>query len=77
MLDYAQQREKENNNPARKPYDITGYSCLHFALAVVEAAGVSLPMIIDPRPTGHMSLVRMKYRDLDFSPPSTLNIDAS
>lgn len=77
MLDYAQKREKENNNPKRKSYDIISYSCLHFALAVVEAAAVSLPPVVDPRPTGHIRLVRMMYRDLDFTPPSTLHIDAS
>lgn len=77
MLAYSQKREKENNDPKRKPYDITGYSCLHFALAVVEAAGVSLPPVIDPRPSGHMTLLRMSYRDLDFKPPASLSIDAT
>jgi len=77
MLAYASRREKENRNPKRKVYDITGHSCLHFAMSVCEAAGVSLPPIVDPRPTGHLSLVRMMHRDLDFKPPKSLSVDES
>ena len=77
MLTYAAKRERENRNRKRKTYDITSYSCLHFAMAVCEAGGASLPPVVDPRPTGHLSLVRMLHRDLDFKPPRSLTIDAT
>ena len=77
MLAYAEKREKENHNPRRKAYDITSYSCLHFAVAVCEAGGAKLPPVVDPRPTGHLALIRMWHRDLDFSAPNKLEIDAT
>lgn len=75
MLAYAGSREKENHDPRRKPYDIASHSCLHFAVAVCQAGGANLPPVVDPRPTGHLAMLRMLYRDLDFSPPSTIRID--
>jgi hypothetical protein len=77
MLAFAQRREKENHNPRRKAYDITSYSCLHFAVAVCEAGGASLPPIVDPRPTGHLAMIRLWHRDLNFQPSNALAIDAS
>lgn len=77
MLAHARLREKENHNPRRKVYDITSYSCLHFAMDVCAAGGASIPPVVDPRPTGHLTLVRMSHRDLDFQPPKGLTIDAT
>lgn len=75
MLSYAKRREKENTNPKRVPYDLMNNSCPHFSMNTVAASGVPLPPIVDPRPVGHAALVRLKYPDVDFAPPSTLSLE--
>ena len=68
MLQYAQNREKENTNPSRKPYDLLSNSCIHFVKGVVAAAGVSTPWMLDPRPNSYIGEFRDDYSDVDFDP---------
>lgn len=75
MVSYAKRREKENTNPKRTPYDLLSNSCLHFAVNTVAAAGPPLPPVADPRPLGHIDLIRSSYPALDFKPPSTLVVE--
>ncbi len=75
MLGYALRRAGENANPRRTPYDLTSHSCLHFAKAVAEAGGATLPRVIDPRPAGYMDSIRDDLPDLDFSQPARLSIE--
>ena len=68
MLDEAQRRERLNTDDEREPYDILSRSCLHFAVDVIEAAGVDLPWIIDPRPVGYLGRLRSAYPDVEYNP---------
>lgn len=66
MLAYAKKRHLDNNNPKRKPYDLFSNSCNHFMKGVLEAAGVKLPYMIDPRPNSYIEEIREEYPDLDY-----------
>lgn len=68
MLDEAQKRERLNTDAGREPYGLLSNSCLHFAAGVVEAGGVDVPMIIDPRPVGYLDRLRDDFRDLEYNP---------
>jgi hypothetical protein len=67
MLKYAEDRKKQNNNPARKPYDLTNNSCIHFAKDVAKQAGVDTPWMLDPRPNSYIGEFRSDYPDLDYN----------
>lgn len=68
MLAYAERRKQENANPRRRPYDITRNSCIHFVKAVVAAAGVDTPWMVDPRPNSYIGEFRDDFPDLDYRP---------
>ncbi|WP_444944606.1 hypothetical protein ACJJIK_07235 [Microbulbifer sp. ZKSA006] len=67
MLEYAEGRKKQNNNPNRKPYELDSYSCIHFAKETVEKAGVDTPIMIDPRPNSYIGELRDDFLDLDYT----------
>lgn len=67
MLTYADKRLKDNRNPARKSYELLSNSCNHFMKGVLEAAGVSLPTMVDPRPNSYIQEIRSSFSDLDYS----------
>jgi lipopolysaccharide export LptBFGC system permease protein LptF len=67
MLDYAELRKKQNNNPQRKSYDLNDNNCIHFAKEVTEKAGINTPWMIDPRPNSYIGEFRDEFLDLDFS----------
>ena len=63
---YAQKKLKENTDPNREPYSITGNNCGTFACDVIEQdKSLDTPTIIDPRP---VSIVD-EYQD-EFTPVS-------
>ena len=66
MLAFAKKRHLDNKNPKRKPYDLFTNSCNHFMKGVLEAAGVKLPYLIDPRPNSYIEEIRDEYQDLDY-----------
>jgi hypothetical protein len=68
MLKYAQLRESQNKVPSRKPYNLLTYSCVHFAIDVVAAAGIETPWSLDPRPNSYIGEFRDEYPDLDYNP---------
>jgi hypothetical protein len=68
MLQYAQRREMENNNPRRAPYDLTKNSCMHFAKWTVEAGGTMLPSGMIPSPADWIEDVQDRFPDLRFKP---------
>lgn len=70
MLAYATKREQDNRNPARKPYDLLTNNCNHFMKGVLEAAGIRLPSMIDPRPNSYIAEIRSDYPDLDYNKAS-------
>lgn len=67
MLNFATKKHQENTNSKRKPYDIFTNSCNHFMQGVLEAAGVRLPYMIDPRPNSYIEEIRESHPDLDYS----------
>ncbi len=67
MLNYASKRYGENRNPNRRPYDLLKNNCNHFMQGVLEAAGVDVPYMLDPRPNSYIEEIRDKFPDLDYS----------
>jgi hypothetical protein len=67
MLDYATKRMRENSNPNRRKYDLILNSCNHFMKGVLEAAGVELPYMLDPRPNSYIAEIRDDFPKLDYS----------
>ncbi|MFD1215131.1 hypothetical protein [Microbulbifer celer] len=67
MLDRANKRLLENKNPSRKPYDLFSNSCNHFMKQILEAADVSMPYMVDPRPNSYIEEIRAQFNDLDYS----------
>lgn len=61
-------RKSQNNNPKRKPYDLTSNSCIHFVKWVVKSSGNKTPWMMDPRPNSYIGEFKDDYRDLDYSP---------
>ena len=75
MLAYAQRRIRENGNRNREPYSILKNSCIHFTKAVLEAAAVDTPVMIDPRPNSYIEELRDEFPKLDFVRQHSLRID--
>lgn len=69
---YAQSRLNENGNSSRESYEILSNSCLHFMKLTLEAAGISTPWLVDPRPNSYIEELRSDYPDLDYSPKTNL-----
>lgn len=67
MLSYASKRNRDNSNPGRKPYDLFSNSCNHFMKGVLEAAGIQVPYLLDPRPVSYIEELRNDYPDLNYS----------
>ena len=67
MQSYAIKRFNENTNPKRQPYDLFSNSCNHFMKGVLEAAGVDVPYMIDPRPNSYIAEIRDDFPKLRYS----------
>jgi hypothetical protein len=68
MHKYAKERELQNKNPKREPYDLFTNSCVHFTKGVTEAAGVDTPWMLDPRPNSYIGEFRDDFPDLTYRP---------
>ncbi|MFN0059650.1 MAG: hypothetical protein ACKVX7_14430 [Planctomycetota bacterium] len=68
MEAYAIKRARQNTDAKRDPYSITSNSCVHFMIGTVEAAGVNLPRMYDPRPKSYIEKTRASFRPLDYEP---------
>jgi hypothetical protein len=66
MLAYCQKRVSQNTDPKREAYSLTSHSCVHFAKEVLDAAGVSTPAMIDPRPIGYVEKLQCQFPALTF-----------
>ncbi len=64
MTSYAWSCHKQNADPERQPYSSLSHNCATFAEDVLEAGGVELPIILDPRPNGRAPVWQSKA---DFS----------
>ncbi len=67
MLNYADKRRSQNNNPKREEYKILSNSCLHFMKGVMEAGGVDTPFLIDPRPNSYIEEIRDDFPSLEYN----------
>ncbi len=70
MLSYAKKRHLDNKNPKRESYDLLTNSCNHFMKGILEAAGVNVPYLLDPRPNSYIEEIRDDFSDLDYSKAS-------
>ncbi len=61
MNKYAINRLDQNSNPDREEYSLLGNNCGHFMKQVIEAGGVDMPAIIDPRPNTYIDRVKNKF----------------
>jgi len=76
MLAYAKRRELDNKNLKRKPYDLFSNSCNHFMKGVLEAAGIDVPYMLDPRPNSYIEEIQDDFKDLNYIKSShTLKIE--
>jgi hypothetical protein len=57
-----------NNNPKRRPYNLTSNSCIHFVKRLVDMAGKKTPWMLDPRPNSYIGEFKDDYTDLDYHP---------
>jgi len=67
MLAYCRMRVNQNSDAKRQPYSLTGHSCIHFAKQVLEAAGVSTPTMIDPRPIGYIEKLQNIFPAFNYA----------
>lgn len=67
MLKYAQERIDLNKDASREEYALLSNSCLHFMKETLEAGGIDMPVVIDPRPAGYIERVRSNFPDLDVT----------
>jgi hypothetical protein len=68
ILSYVDKRLAANKDPTRPPYSLISNSCLHLIEGAMKAAGLSPPLLLDPRPVSYIDEIRSSYRDLDFDP---------
>lgn len=67
MQAYVNKRVLDNRNSSRKPYELMSNSCNHFMKGVLDAAGLNLPYMFDPRPNSYIEEIRDDFSDLDYS----------
>lgn len=63
MVEFAEGRLGENQDPDREPYSVLGNNCSHFCQNTLAAAGIRTPWQIDPRPA---SYIQELQEDTDF-----------
>lgn len=68
MLNFSQSRMALNKKPNRESYDLFSYSCLHFMQGVMKAAGVSTPILLDPRPVSYIEEIQEEFSALEYTP---------
>ncbi len=72
-----QARLDTNKDANRKSYGLLMNNCADFMKQALEAAGVDVPWMIDPRPNSYIAELRSDFPSLDYDPGSkTLVIGA-
>ncbi len=78
MNNYAKGKLKENNDPKRKPYSITGNNCGTFAADVVnQDKDLDSPTIVDPRPVSIVGEFQDNFTPVHFDPAKGTTIEYS
>lgn len=70
MLQFVEDRRKQNNNNKRKPYSILTNNCMTFPIETVKAADseLELPVMIDPRPSSYIDELGNVFPTLEYDP---------
>jgi hypothetical protein len=68
MQKYATDREAQNSDANRKPYDLTSNNCFTFSTQVAGAAGVDVSMANKMFPSSSMTEMQKTYPALTFDP---------
>ncbi|WP_291585799.1 hypothetical protein [Bacteroides sp.] len=71
MNKYAETKKKENSNPNRKAYSLTGNNCGTFAADVInqdEKVNKTAPSIVDPRPNSIVGEYQDKFKTIIYNP---------
>lgn len=75
MLEYARKRVQQNRNSSREPYDIMTHSCVHFAMDVAAAGGVTYESsVLDARPISYMNSLQKTFPAVQYE-SGRLHID--
>jgi RHS repeat-associated protein len=78
MYKYAENRMKQNSDPNRQAYDTFNCNCGTFMLDVLEAGGVDLPIILDPRPNSMIENLQDDHPDVSYNPEgNNLDVESS
>lgn len=67
VLEYADKQMQKNTDSSREEYGILTNNCMHFVKAALEAAGLNLPSMIDPRPNSYIDELRDSFENLDYN----------
>jgi hypothetical protein len=65
MNQYAQDRLKMNTDKRREEYSIFSNNCGTFMVSTIEASGVDLPSVVDPRPNSIIEEIRSEEQTVD------------
>lgn len=74
MNQYAQDRLKLNKDKTREEYDLIDNNCGTFMVSTIEAGGVDLPAVVDPRPNSITEEIRSEHQTVDWSAKKGLKL---
>ncbi len=63
MVEYAEGREAQNEDPSRKKYGFLTNNCMTFAQDVLESGGMNTPLMIDPSPKSYIKELQESASD--------------
>lgn len=74
MNQYAQDRLKLNKDKTREEYSLFDNNCGTFMVNTIEASGVDLPAVVDPRPNSMTEEIRAEQQTVDWSAKKGLKL---
>ena len=74
MNQYAQDRLKLNKDKTREEYSLIDNNCGTFMVSTIEAGGVDLPAVVDPRPNSITEEIRSEHQTVDWSAKKRLKL---
>jgi hypothetical protein len=64
MRNFARQRQQQNQDPSRTPYNLFTNNCMSFVHDVLEEGGVDTPIMVDPRPSSYIDELKGSFTPL-------------
>jgi len=74
MNQYAQDRLKLNKDKTREEYSLIDNNCGTFMVSTIEAGGVDLPAVVDPRPNSITEEIRSEHQTVDWGAKKGLKL---